>query len=76
MSKKSVEIQQASGAITASDILSGLIDRLKGEANRTQWDTLDVGIKHDGRDITLPAIPGDMPIEKGIEALQLSAMRP
>lgn len=34
------------------------------------WDKLDVPIVHSGRAITLPGEPGNMPIEKAIEALE------
>lgn len=40
------------------------------KAKKVKWDNLDVQIQHEGRAITLPADPADMPIEKGIEALQ------
>ncbi len=34
------------------------------------WDSLDVPIKHEGRAITLPHTPEDMPLDKAIEALE------
>ncbi len=40
------------------------------EANKINWDRLDVPIEHAGRAITLPGDPGKMPTEKAIEALQ------
>jgi hypothetical protein len=37
---------------------------------KVNWDKLDVGIQHEGRAITLPGDPGNMPLEKAVEALQ------
>ncbi len=37
---------------------------------KSKWDNLDVDIAHAGRAITLPADPGNMPVDKAIEALQ------
>lgn len=43
---------------------------VQDEKNKVNWDRLDVDIKHEGRAITLPGDPADMPTEKAIEALQ------
>ena len=34
------------------------------------WDKLDTQIEHSGRAIVLPALPGNMPLEKAVEAMQ------
>jgi transitional endoplasmic reticulum ATPase len=39
-------------------------------SKRPNWDRLDVEIKHEGRAITLPGDPANMPEEKAVEALQ------
>lgn len=46
-----------------------MADIAKTEANRVNWDRLDVEIQHEGRAITLPGDPGKMPLDKAIEAL-------
>jgi len=40
------------------------------KAKKIQWDKLDVRIEHAGRIITLPGEPGNMPIDKAIDALK------
>jgi ATP-dependent 26S proteasome regulatory subunit len=42
---------------------------MRVEAKPISWDNLDVPIKYDGRAITLPGDPGEMPLGKAIEAL-------
>jgi hypothetical protein len=55
MVKVAVEVQKATEA---------------AKKPKVEWDKLDVAIEHEGRAITLPAIPENMPTKKAIEALQ------
>lgn len=62
---------------TAQDAAKALLDKLKAGPSEAPaapkvpsvWDKLDVPIQHSGRAITLPAEPGNMPLDKAIEAL-------
>lgn len=55
--------------------MKGLFSALVGKdedpnAKPIDWLHENVGIKHEGRQITLPAEPGEMPIPEAIEALE------
>src|SRR5580765_2759252 len=49
---------------------AAIVARDAGIPTPPDWDRMEVGIKHEGRHITLPAEPGMMPEYKAIEALQ------
>ena len=62
-----------STGISANQLLSAaaaIVARDAGVPIPPDWDRMEVGIKHEGRHITLPAEPDNMPEEKAIEALQ------
>lgn len=62
---KNVEMTPALASAMAA-IAQASLDK---EAKKA-WDSLDVPIEHAGRAITLPGEPGQMPLEKAVEALQ------
>lgn len=46
------------------------MSEVKAKENKINWKEVNAPVKHDGKAIILPAEPGKMPLEIGIEALQ------
>jgi ATPase family associated with various cellular activities (AAA) len=67
-------VKRTPGSSLSADQLltaaAAIVARDAGIPTPPDWDRMEVGIRHDGRHITLPAEPGKMPEEKAIEALQ------